>query len=58
MGYAHLSKACESCFPTSKGRGAHNIIQLHGCVPLYIVGYIMGLHYLIFMERNLENKIK
>ena len=39
-------------------RGPHNIIQLHGGVPILYLASDMGLHYLTFMKRNLENKRK
>jgi hypothetical protein len=36
----------------------HNIIQMHGCVPFLCLAFDTGLHYIIFMRRNLENKKK
>jgi hypothetical protein len=33
----------------------HNLIHLHGCVPFIYLAYDMGVHYITFMGRNLEN---
>ena len=36
--------------------GEVEAIQVHGCVPYLYSTYDMGLHYLTFMGRNLENR--
>ena len=38
-----------------RGGNTTLFIQLHGCGPIYIQNLTMGLHYLTFMGRSLEN---